>query len=75
MVVNTVAFYDSDVRFEDVDITGLPVLYVMVDTPRDQAALQRHFAVLGYVPYLLAEFDGYDSELWRFHHPDGPKPL
>lgn len=73
MVVNTQSFYWPATKPEDIDLSKKEVLYIMVSIPKDQAALQRFLALKGYVPFLLTDFDG--IELWRFHHPDGPKPL
>lgn len=58
---------------EKIDLDSLPVIYVVVSTPRDQSFLHRHLAVKGYCPVLLSDMDG--AQLWRFHHPDGERPL
>lgn len=49
---------------------GFPLLHVKVTTPRDQAALHRDLARLGYMPQVL---DDAETE-WRFDHPDGERP-
>jgi hypothetical protein len=49
-----------------------PLLFVTVTTPRDQAALHRDLANLGYTPERLSvESDG--TERWVFQHPDGER--
>lgn len=52
--------------------TDYAVVFVLVSTPRDQALLHRKLGRMGYCPVFQHAEDG--KELWRFHHPDGPKP-
>lgn len=67
----TLTWPDEDI--ETIDVDGWPVIYAIVTTPADQALLHRHLALLGYCPVHLTTWDG--DDLFRFHHPDGPKPL
>lgn len=67
------AFWWPEQDVTAVDLRGWPVLYVLVTDTDDQALLHRELGRQEYCPVLLADFG--HEQLWRFHHPDGPKPL
>lgn len=57
---------------EEINLIGYPILYITVTTPKNQSQLHLFLGLAGYIPVLVSVEN--DCQLWRFHHPDGPKP-